>query len=1086
MSGGAAERATPSVPTEKGWEDRAEDFAEASARVSIAWRATVDASITGAIAAAAGDAASRHHALAAAAGLGAAEGMAPGEVWARFAAYRARVVEEVLQPFLGGLSRIAPARSLTESVVEAMRGLEAGLSAFGRVETWPDPSGLYAPDPADNGWVRSAKRWVRARRAIGALPLAVRNAGRRMLRRDPLPPPSWQRSLPAEHLARYHLRVRVAVGFEAAHTVMQRQVAQEVGTYLAACSAWIESVLDLELRLDRPEFHAPDEWDFTSPSLDSAEEPPLEAEAFGFVDRLQAALAAPPAASDRDAEGVPSEADGEALRDDLRRGGTALLPLRRRFIPEWEQSTGGRLAAAGAQWARWHERARTGVGIAAQRITMRIALVDLFEALLRRLGDAVMRPVGSSFDVIHEKLRTMATHAAEACDAGLPLDALASRLADLEASGVQAVAAGVGDLQGLASAEVNLTQVGTLEQREVERLTAQLPEEVRVVAPPDNGTIPDPRDPGVTLYPREAAADTFTPPLSTLLREPADALRKRVLETWEATDRVVHIVEYNLESAAEELTTARRAQGGRDEADARQRARELAEDGFRRAAETLAEQGAALQGPWEAFVRAVFQIMHDDWIEFHRRVRGRAEGSDRVEETRTRVRRRLRRGWVEARERFRRDWVVTRPRLAALWGRATHLLSRGRAAIGTERASDAERLQTLDAIAEVDRKVQDLPLVYRRLFSRQPIRRRQLLAGRAQVLATLRDFIARWEEGNPAATMVITGLPGSGRTSVLDVLAAELAEGSDVEVRRVTLAGRLHDDREAAVAFGRGLEVEAESWTDLVERLEEGPPRATVCLVDGLEFLFSQRLAGTLLADHAIEMFRATESRVCWVVTASQVMWPILQSASRPARGLRTLSLESLDRQAFEAAILLRHQWSGLPLRLATPDDLSPLLRRRLRRAHTPEAEQRILQDVFLDRLYRASLGDTGLALLYWLQAADFEAVEGAVTLRPIVPFQYRFLDYLSLAHTMMLRAILAHGALSVAGHEEIFRVPAEQSVFLLEHLYDLGLLEPAEGEPGPPDATVQPGRAYRIRQALRPAVIRHLRNANMLPRSAA
>ena len=164
-------------------------------------------------------------------------------------------------------------------------------------------------------------------------------------------------------------------------------------------------------------------------------------------------------------------------------------------------------------------------------------------------------------------------------------------------------------------------------------------------------------------------------------------------------------------------------------------------------------------------------------------------------------------GYLEAR-------TVLAASLARMWRRARRLATRISArAVGAtswavrlvrplgatmglgapRQAADGRSEHTL---AYADEYPAALPVVYRRLFSLEPLADARLLAGREDALAAVAAAWARRATGE-ARSLVVIALPGVGMTSFLNVVTSRLSEEAPSGVRR-TFAARVRTEASLA------------------------------------------------------------------------------------------------------------------------------------------------------------------------------------------------------------------------------------------------------------------------------------------------
>ena len=157
-------------------------------------------------------------------------------------------------------------------------------------------------------------------------------------------------------------------------------------------------------------------------------------------------------------------------------------------------------------------------------------------------------------------------------------------------------------------------------------------------------------------------------------------------------------------------------------------------------------------------------------------------------------------------------------------------------------------------------------------------------------------------------------------------------------------------------------------------------------------------------------------------------------------------------------------------------------MRRRWRQIRHKEVVESQLEADFFERLQRTSGGYLPLALVQWLECADFSSGDGVVMRQPERP-DFSVLDALTLAQNFTLKAFLEHRSLTLEEHDRIFRVPRQESYQVIESLRNRHLIEPvvvAGEEPGT-RSEIEEQLRYRVRPLLVGAVVSHLQARNIV-----
>lgn len=414
---------------------------------------------------------------------------------------------------------------------------------------------------------------------------------------------------------------------------------------------------------------------------------------------------------------------------------------------------------------------------------------------------------------------------------------------------------------------------------------------------------------------------------------------------------------------------------------------------------------------------------------------------------------------------------------------ATRGLRKGTAMVGTAPTSAAASSKTLRTLSSANEVLRELPLVYQRLFTLKPLDDASLLAARNGELA---EGMARWKRwrSDDGIPLIVRGRPGSGITSLLNVLGLKIKEDGGT-FERVSLGERIEGEAPLAALLSKVMGLQpAQSLDELARSIFDAPmggvPDAVI--IDNLEHLYMRVPHGTDLIERLLTLMAETEPRIFWIGGITSSAWQLIATAEPTAVSqVDSLALEPLDDEGIREAVILRHRRSGLPLRYEEPDTKRRMLRQRLKRMRDREAYDDLLADDFFDRLGRTSSKNLRLALFQWLLAADFGQAEGVLMRSPERP-DFSVLESLTLTQNFTLKAFLEHRSLSLAGHDRIFRLPRHESYQIFESLQNRQLIESvvADDDQTPARSEIEEDLRYRVRPLLVGAVISHLRGRNI------
>jgi hypothetical protein len=1032
----------------------------------------------------------------------------PAELWQLVREYRRAVSERVLELVREALDGGHVGSGIGEMWVRLFELISAFSEGVEEVELVPEEADLFAPEVGEPLKRRLRKAIVRGHRRMGRVPLHFTNRLRHVFRRPLRQMPARGRTVLVGQLVDYHLSVRVPRLLLPMHERFQQQVAQYVAELERGVTDWSQQMLELEHLLDRACFHfpagsVPPEVAAQQADTESAlEVDPLD-QLRQTADSLQAALlegvevrGARPASVREQLAAAWSELSG-----DVRDAGTVLLGFGQRRLTVRGTPLVDTVTASQGAWAEWHRKTVSRIILNQRLIALREELLETENALLERIAAATLSCVQTTFTTLKEKLKQGQTEADHACDRAENGNAAVQLAADLNAVQervLQGLRGALGDLPGIVAAHQVLADPGRPEWARVVEAVQQLPDRMDVhVQRPESGEKVElgRRTLGIDL--REIAEEALSPPWPQLLENQAEQLRHQVVQVWNGTEQIENIVQFNLGAAVDELQSTA-GQIDADRSGMRETettpeaaigvARKLAADALRRSSDTLDDLAVKLWGPWGLFAAAVFNAVQSDWRDLHERVVSEDVLEGRWVDFRTRLTRRVERTSLKARDlwkqvaaRARRTWTVVSRK-----GR--QLIRHGRSAVGVVDVAEIEPLSALDVITSVGAMREELPLVYRKLFTLGPVSEPALHEGRSRDLVQLRNHFENWKKGTYPGAIVLASPLGSGRTSFLNIITAKLFDECDVH--RLTLYERIDSEASIAALIAELLQLESRNWDleQLEQHIRASRPTVvpTVVIIDDLEHLLLRAPGGSQLIERVLIFFSRTDTRLFWIATVGTEAWEFVgKTAAGAVSCVTTHMLESIDRKTVEDIIVNRHRRSGMALRFAQPTDPSPLLRRRLRRARTEEKRQELLRNSYFDQLHKQSGQSTMLALFYWLRSGSFDAEGDTWSVNAFEPVDFRFLTMLDLMHAFTLKAFVLHCTLTLDEHNRIFRMSSDQSTYLFESLLNLRIIEPSRLESGASgtlaSSILVPERRYRVRPLVLHPVTELLRSRHIL-----
>jgi len=970
------------------------------------------------------------------------------------ARYRELVADDVVEPLRAALTGRAAATTLEESLASAADRARASAPELPAVLQAP-ASRSPSASVSGVGTIRAIKR--AAARVLG--PVVWRGRARRV---------------PVARLARQHLDQVVLRAQANAFHRSQHDRAEWLGRLERAWADWAAAVLQPALPADE-----------SVPSADSAaedrrpDEPPthraagarLQSELQVLIDEVERTVG-----SARSVDFGPLE---ESLAASVAVAGTFAAD------PPSSRPGPGRQRELALQWDAWAEGAAARLelyrGLVAMRRDIEVILGELRRDWSRavRNADAVLAEVAAELGRSRERAAGLsAEEGSAAAQEGLAADG--QDLARILEAERQRTDAALDHLRGVLPepAAVLETLTATVEEsiHGLDEVRERMPGGLALHDIPAPGDPPrKPTENPRTVRLREAFLHAFDLLRRERMRAAPSAVREAMHRVRSEVAELQEVSGYGYEAAVAEAKD-RRDPDAPDPA-------ALVVNGLSRAGNKAAAARELLR---EARATAESRVAAEI-----------GSGSRQLIEQATADR--MTAGYLEAR-------TVLSAGLARAWKRMRQLSARAAAATAATGSWALGSLRPLSArmglgpaprdivdrrehaLAYVDEYPAALPVVYRRLFSLEPLVDARLLAGREDALAAVQAARARRANGE-ARSLVVIASPGAGVTSFLNVVTSRLSEEAPGGVRH-RFTTRLHTETHLAECLGEWLRLgEAGDLDSLADRVLEAPQGSVpgFAILEATEHLHMRAPGGGRLFEQLLTFMSRTESRVFWIAAMTSTAWQLVEKRA-PAfvHDIGRVTLGELSPEALRQAVLARHRLSGLPLRFAEPHDRGAALRRRARRLRGSGKQDGLIESDYFQRLHRVSRGSPRLALFYWLRSADFASTAGSLLVQPLSTLESG-IENLDREQSFALKAILEHGTLTVDEYCEVARNSSAESLHILRSLEECRAIEKV-----PTAARQQPlvekaagdsadGPRYRVRRLMIGAVAAHLRSSNIL-----
>ena len=365
-----------------------------------------------------------------------------------------------------------------------------------------------------------------------------------------------------------------------------------------------------------------------------------------------------------------------------------------------------------------------------------------------------------------------------------------------------------------------------------------------------------------------------------------------------------------------------------------------------------------------------------------------------------------------------------------------------------ERYSKVRRLARLDDsdiqseisftqyLADVEKKIDQMPYIYQRIFRTEPLEDNKFFVGRSKVLDIFnQDYEDLNKNYHPLTALV--GEKGSGKTSTLNYVRRNIFKG--FPVAEIDITHTIYTSKGLMDILLPALKLsEVQSTDDLIRSLNSQAENR-ICIVENIHNLFLRSIEGFQALDDLLLIISKTRRNVFWIISCGRYAWEYLETITKISSFFkRIIHLQDLSTDEIKDLILSRHQISGYGIDYIPTSKIT--YSRQYKKITNPLQQQQYLEDYFFKRLSDSAEGNIRVAIYFWLSAIN-EFKESDINISMDIKSESQFLHQLPTEEILSLAAFIQHEYLDEEKHAVIFNQTVTDSSIHIEKLYKKGLL---------------------------------------------
>lgn len=339
-------------------------------------------------------------------------------------------------------------------------------------------------------------------------------------------------------------------------------------------------------------------------------------------------------------------------------------------------------------------------------------------------------------------------------------------------------------------------------------------------------------------------------------------------------------------------------------------------------------------------------------------------------------------------------------------------------------------------LLDTERRIQELPYIYRQLFSIDAIPDRRNYVGVNENFGTIRQAYERWNEGVPVSCAIV-GEKGSGKSNYLHLANHELFNEADVW--HIDLNNTIWTETELLDLFSEWINRDSiESVDDLITYFNKQNRR--IIIFEGIHNLYLRHLNGYEGIEQLIYLISETSENVFWVASCSRYAWSFLNEAADIGNYFSpVIQTDTLDEQKIERVILNRHGSSGYELVFDANE--SDKKNRSYRKLMNDEAKaQEHLREKYFKDLTELSDGNASIAMIFWIRSIrEFDDTNCYIA--PLEVDSLDMVEELTPDVLFVLAAVVLHDTLNPDELSAVLGINKKESKLIFNRLKAKGIL---------------------------------------------
>ena len=349
---------------------------------------------------------------------------------------------------------------------------------------------------------------------------------------------------------------------------------------------------------------------------------------------------------------------------------------------------------------------------------------------------------------------------------------------------------------------------------------------------------------------------------------------------------------------------------------------------------------------------------------------------------------------------------------------------------------EPEVIFSSNSIYSNEKKLINLPFIYRKLFDGAPLETSDFFIGREKFIELVKNAFNKHYE-NKASSLIIIGEPGSGKKSLINTIKNIVLK--DVETIHFQISDSITTPENLLLLFSKLLGyTKTLTKEELISELNDKSNKR-IFLIENIGKLYLRKHNGY----EALKLFKIilaqTQNNTFWICTCGKYVWDFYTTNF----GLNEIFTEKiltnlLHKKDIRSILLSRHNATGFDLEFKVSDFYK--LKSKLFKIKSKLTQQEELAKEFFDKLEEYAEGNIISAMYYWLISID-DIKNNKLFMRPPNRVSLQIFKELNADYFIILSIIFRHGWLADTEIAEMLFTDLRDVKTKLNYLSNLELI---------------------------------------------